>query len=217
VTFAVSWSGGKDACLAMHRAGATDTCGALFTVLDEGGIRSRSHGLRVEVLQAHAASLGVPLHTVRASWEGYEAAVIEGLVRLKASGMDAVVFGDIDTDSHKAWEMRVCEAAALEARLPVWREDRQVVLRDFLEAGYEARLVAVREGKLDPALLGRVLDWALIREIEAAGCDPCGEFGEYHTVVTGGPRFPRPLRLVPGARVLVRGVWALDFETAVEG
>lgn len=212
MTFAVSWSGGKDACLALHRALASDDCGGLFTVMDEGGARTRSHGLRLEVVQAQADALGLPLRTVRASWETYEEAVVEGLRALKAEGVTAAVFGDIDTESHRAWEERVCAAAGLEARLPLWQEPRAAVLRDFLESGHAARIVAVREGLLDPALLGRVLDAGLIAEIEAAGCDPCGEFGEYHTVAVGGPRFRHPVRLAAGGRVLVRGVWALDFE-----
>lgn len=211
MTFAVSWSGGKDACLALHRAAVSDRCGALFTVMDESGNRSRSHGLRIEVLQAQAEALGLPLRTARASWEGYESAVIAGLEALREEGVDAAVFGDIDTAAHREWELRVCAAAGLEARLPIWQEDRRTVLRDFLEAGYQARIVAVREGQLDPGLLGRALDPGLILEIEAAGCDPCGEFGEYHTLVTGGPGFRPALDVVPGERVLVRGVWALDF------
>ena len=211
MTFAVSWSGGKDACLALHRAAATDACAALFTVLDETGTRTRSHGLRLEVVQAQADALGLPLRTVRASWETYEAAVIGGLRALRAEGITAAVFGDIDTESHRDWEARVCAAAGLEARLPLWKEDRHTVLREFLQTGHRARLVAVREGRLAPDLLGRVLDPDLVAAIEAAGSDPCGEFGEYHTVVEDGPRFSRALGLVPGERVLVRGVWALDF------
>jgi len=157
----------------------------------------------------------VPLRTARASWEGYESAVIEGLKALRAEGAGAAVFGDIDTEAHREWERRVCAAAGLEARLPLWREDRHAVLRDFLEAGYRARIVAVREGKLGPELLGRELDRELVAQIEAAGCDPCGEFGEYHTVVVDGPRFRQGLDLAPGERVLVRGVWALDFQVGV--
>lgn len=184
-------------------------------MLDESGLRSRSHGLRLEVLQAQAAALELPLRTVRAGWSDYEAAFVEGLRGLKTEGIGAAVFGDIDTDSHRAWEERVCAAAGLEARLPIWQAPRHELLEEFLRSGHRARLVAVREGLLGPELLGRELDAELIAHIEAAGCDPCGEFGEYHTVVVDGPRFKRPLRLVEGGRVLIRGVWAMDFEVGL--
>ena len=215
MTFAVSWSGGKDAGLSLHRAAGSDDCAALFTVMDETGARSRSHGLRLEILQAQADAVGVPLRTVRASWDTYEASVVEGLRAMKAEGIGAAVFGDIDTEAHRAWEEGVCAAAGLEARLPLWREARTDLLREGLETGHRARLVAVREGRLDPELLGRVLDGELLAAIEAAGCDPCGEFGEYHTVLVDGPRFRSGLDLEPGERVLVRGVWALDFRLGV--
>jgi uncharacterized protein (TIGR00290 family) len=214
MSFAVSWSGGKDACLALHRAAERDEPAALLCVMDETGARSRSHGLRPEVLEAQAAALGLPLRMVRASWSDYESAVVEGLSVLKAEGIGAAVFGDIDTDSHRAWEERVCAAAGLEARLPLWQVPRRTLLSDYLDSGHRAVLVAVREGLLEPELLGRTLDWDLVAHIEAAGCDPCGEFGEYHTVAVDGPRFRRPVRLVPGERVLVRGVWAMDFDVA---
>ena len=32
--------------------------------------------------------------------------------------------------------------------------------------------------------------------MESIGVDPCGEFGEYHTIVTNCPRFLSPLAVV---------------------
>ena len=57
-----SWSGGKDSALALHHAlGEGAEPGLLVTMLTEGGERSRSHGLRRELLEAQAASIGVPI------------------------------------------------------------------------------------------------------------------------------------------------------------
>ncbi|MGH9066436.1 MAG: hypothetical protein ACRD0J_02785, partial [Acidimicrobiales bacterium] len=42
------------------------------------------------------------------------------------------------------------------------------------------------------------------------GIDPAGENGEYHTVVTDGPLFSRPLPLVLGDTSLRDGVWFVD-------
>ena len=49
-----------------------------------------------------------------------------------------------------------------------------------------------------------------VRELEALGVDPCGELGEYHTLVTGTPLFNAPIGLVLGARELHSECWALD-------
>jgi len=47
---AVSWSGGKDGYLAQHRSVGCFDIQALLTMFTEDGTRSRSHGLRPEIV-----------------------------------------------------------------------------------------------------------------------------------------------------------------------
>jgi diphthamide synthase (EF-2-diphthine--ammonia ligase) len=49
-----------------------------------------------------------------------------------------------------------------------------------------------------------------VRELEALGVDPCGEYGEYHTLVTNTPLFDAPLDVTFGAREMHSECWALD-------
>lgn len=212
VPFLASWSGGKDSCLAFHRAAAIGQPAALLTMFSTDGARSRSHGLRPELLHAQAAALGLPLHISRAEWDTYETAFLAALATLKHQGIATAVFGDIDLEPHREWEEKVCAASELTCCLPLWKEERRALLDEFLALGCRAILVAVKEGKLDPALLGRELDASVIAEIEASGCDACGEEGEYHTAVVDGPRFRSPIRVRPGARELHAGYWFLDLE-----
>ncbi|PNY81061.1 adenosine nucleotide hydrolase [Deinococcus koreensis] len=198
-SFVTSWSGGKDSALAYHRA--TRAGGrplAILTVLDENGERTRSHGLRPEVMRAQADALGVPLWTARASWAAYEAEFTALLARAARAGASRAVFGDIDLQAHRDWEEGVCARAGLEPHLPLWLEDRRPLVDDLLRLGFRALIVAVREDALPTDLLGRELDAPLVREIEALGADACGENGEYHTVLVNGPDFRNPLNLVPG-------------------
>jgi diphthine-ammonia ligase len=58
---AVSWSGGKDSYLALHRSTDAFDIQALLTMFTEDGTRSRSHGLRPEVLARQASLLNLPL------------------------------------------------------------------------------------------------------------------------------------------------------------
>ena len=197
--FVTSWSGGKDSALAFHRARAAGGEPlALLNMLDEAGERSRSHGLRPEVLAAQAEALGVPLRTARASWATYEAGFTGLLAGAKADGAQAAVFGDIDLAAHREWEEKVCAAAGLRASLPLWLEPRRALVDELLGLGFRALLVAVKEDALPAGLLGRTLDAALVAEIERLGADACGENGEYHTVLVDGPDFARPLTLLPG-------------------
>jgi len=210
-TLCCSWSGGKDSCLALHRAlaaGGKLTC--LLTMFTEDGERSRSHGLPRSVLEAQAAAIGVPLLTASATWDEYEAAFVKLLHAAKARGPTTAVFGDIDIPRHREWEENVCRQAGLAAALPLWQHDRLGLLDEWWAAGFEARIIVAREGLVDRSYLGRVLDRATARELAAAGVDACGENGEFHTVVTAGPLFRQPIGLELRDQVLRSGCWFQD-------
>ena len=67
---------------------------------------------------------------------------------------------------------------------------------------------------LDDSWLGRTLHRDMLDELTRLGVDPCGERGEFHTVVTNAPVFSRPLALTYGERVQRSGCWALDVRIA---
>lgn len=85
-----SWSGGKDAALALHRAReAGVVVEHLVTTMVEDGTRSRSHGLRADVLRAQAAAVEVPITLVPTSWADYEARFTAAVAELHAAGLTA--------------------------------------------------------------------------------------------------------------------------------
>lgn len=216
--FVCSWSGGKDSCLALYRAieaGAKPLY--LLSMLREDGKRSRSHGLPLDVLEAQAAALGIPLVIRTASWSKYESVFIATLQELKESGVEAGVFGDIDLEEHRLWEEKVCQAAALEAYLPLWKTPRVQLLEEFLALGFRAIVVAASDERMGRKCLGKVLDTELIHEFSRIGIDPSGEEGEYHTVVTDGPIFAESLTLSVGEQTLHSGYWFLDVHIATGG
>lgn len=194
-----SWSGGKDSCLALWRAVRAEASPqALLTMMDESGERSRSHGARPEVLALQAAALGLPLRVGRASWDGYEAEFISRLGEARTDGCEAVVFGDIDLGPHREWEEKVCAAAGVQAWLPLWQQPRAALVREFIDAGFSARIVVVNTRLAGEEWLGRELSHELVDQMLAAGLDPCAEAGEFHTLATAGPLFAQPLRLRDG-------------------
>ncbi len=206
-----SWSGGKDSCLALYRCvgkGAVPV--ALLTMFDEAGERSRSHGLRPEVLAAQAQRVGIPLLTGRASWQAYESRFKDQLRALRAEGVLDVVFGDIDLPSHREWEERVCSECGMRAHLPLWLADRGAILDEFWAAGFRCRIIAVDAKRLSGGVLGLELTADLAAEFTSRGIDACGENGEFHTIVVDGPLFRRPLDLEFGEIVLSGGYLAID-------
>lgn len=192
------------------RAAATHDVVAMVTMFGEDGSRSRSHGLTPAVVEAQSARLGVPLYIERCSWETYTDQYLRLLDRLQQHGVTHMIFGDIIGDSHREWNERVCAAHGLTPVMPLWGEPTRALADEFLARGGEARLVTVRP-PLDESWLGITLDAALLERLISIGVDPCGEFGEYHTVVTNCPVFSSPLTLRPGRRVLSNGCHAVDL------
>jgi len=211
---AISWSGGKDCCTALMRVADRLDVVAMLTMFGEDGERSRSHGLRPDVIAAHASRLGIPSLTTGCTWESYTDQYIAMLGEAKSHGITHVVFGDIMGAPHRAWNEKVCAAHGLTAVMPLWAEPTRALADEFIARGGEARLVTVRPPLLDESWLGTILDTELLDQLEQLGADPCGELGEYHTVVTNCALFSSPLILVPGRQVLSNGCWAMDFSLA---
>ncbi len=209
-----SWSGGKDSCLALHRAtqaGATPVC--LVTMLIEDGSRSRSHGLRPDVVAAQAAAMGLPLFVRSTSWSDYEASFINVLAEVKEKHGEIVtgIFGDIDLQPHRDWVERVSATADMQAVLPLWNAPRQEMVRECIDVGIDCRIVSCKAELMGQEYLGRQLTSELAASLEAIGVDACGENGEFHTVVVNGPMFDAPLKLEAGEVVEHGGHWALDY------
>src|SRR5262245_28015730 len=95
---AISWSGGKDSCAALHRTHADYDVVAMITMCDEAAARSRSHGLRPAVLEAQAERLGLRRSVGSCTWETYDETFRATLAGLARDGVSHVIFGDIMFD-----------------------------------------------------------------------------------------------------------------------
>ncbi|MBC8554088.1 MAG: diphthine--ammonia ligase [Candidatus Brocadiales bacterium] len=211
-SFACSFSGGKDSCLAIYRAiHAGGDAKKLITMFTEYGERSRSHGLHLSVVTAQSQAMNIPLLTRATSWGDYEKHFTDALTSVRNKGVQRVVFGDIDLQEHRDWEERVCNGIGIRPFLPLWLEERISLLGEFLELGFCAMIIAVKENVLPTSLLGKTLSRTVFEEIESYGADACGEEGEYHTIVYDGPIFQSPLLLARGEEVLRNGYWFLDL------
>lgn len=188
-----SFSGGKDAMLAVQRARAQGLeVRWLLAMLEETGQRLRSHGVPLALLQAQADALGLELVTAAASWDDYQTVFVAQLQALAARGASVAVFGDIDLQAHRDWEEQVCAQTGLQAHLPLWGQPRQALVDAFLAQGWRARVVCTDSRHLDDTFCGRLFDADFVASLPA-GVDACGERGEFHTFVFDGPAFARPV------------------------
>jgi uncharacterized protein (TIGR00290 family) len=189
----VSWSGGKDSCLAAVLALEQGLeLRRLVCMVEPDADRSRSHALPAWVLEAQAAALGAELVLPRAGWSDYEAVFVDTLRRARADGIRHAVFGDIDLAPHREWEEKVCAAAGLEPHLPLWDWPRARVVERILAHRIEATCVCVNTRLLGAEFCGRRYDAAFLADLPP-GVDACGENGEFHTCVTNAPGFRAPV------------------------
>jgi len=188
----VSWSGGKDSCLALWRAQQKHKVAGLLTALDETGLRTRSHGVTMALIETQAHALGVNSHFISATWQSYEKEFIGALQQAQKTGIEQVAFGDIDLVPHREWEEKVCAQAKLLAHLPLWNENRNDLVNEFLNLGFKARVVCVDGRFLDESFVGCDFDQDFIDRLPK-NVDACGENGEFHTFVYDGPNFNTPV------------------------
>lgn len=213
-----SWSGGKESCFACYQTMKEGhEVASLLTVVTTTGNYTRSHRLSAGLLMAQSQAVGIPLYQRRASWNTYEREFTKALTSLKRKGITGGIFGDLALDEHREWVERVCTEAGIVPLLPLWGMERKDLLRAFMAAGFEAIVVAVRRDIMDDRWLGRRIDGKFMEQAEKSGIDPCGENGEYHTLMVDGPIFSKRIE-IGEARVTKRGTMAflqvLDYSLA---
>ena len=213
----VSWSSGKDSAYALHevrRAGELEVVGLLTTVT-ETFRRVSMHGVRESVLEAQARAAGLPLHKVSIPSPCpnavYERAMGAALERLRADGVRRVVFGDLFLEDIRAYREEKLRGTGVDPVFPLWGRPTAALAEEMITSGLRARIVALDPRHLPPSFAGRTFDRELLASFPA-GVDPCGERGEFHTCVTDGPMFDRPIPVVPGEIVQRDGFVFADLE-----
>src|SRR5690606_18311319 len=122
-----------------------------------------------------------------------ESNFVKGISDLKTQyNANNIIFGDIDLQEHRDWEEKVSASAGLNALLPLWLANRKTLTLEMIATGMQAMIISCND-VMGPAFLGKILDEVLLKDLENIGIDPCGENGEYHTVVLNCPLSARPL------------------------
>ena len=202
----VSWSSGKDSAWMVHtlRQRGDVEIGALLTTINEPAQRVAMHAVRVEVLQAQAAALGLPLWMVPIPSpcpnDVYEQAMREAVARAVSDGFTHAAFGDLFLEDIKKYREERLAGSGLTPMFPLFDTDPSYtprLAREMVAGGLRARITCLDPTVVDRAFAGREFDAALLDELPAA-IDPCGERGEFHTCAYAGPMFNRPINIETG-------------------
>lgn len=199
----LSWSGGKDAAFALRelRRDGTVEVVSLFTTVGEATGRSTMHGVRRELYERQAAAIGLPIELVelppRPSNETYESIMDREIDRLARRGVTTFAFGDLHLEEIRNYREEQLSETHVDGRWPVWGRASRGFMADLLAADFRAVVAAVDGAYLDSSHLGRTIDPPFLGRLPRE-VDPAGEGGEYHTFVTDGPIFERPVPVEAG-------------------
>ena len=142
--------------------------------------------------------VGLPLITIELpevfpSNEIYQSTIVSAL---KGSGLsiDAVAFGDMFCNGIADYRRSYIEPAGWECVFPLMGESSQALASEIIDRGIETFLVTVDSDALDMSYCGKKYTLELIDSLPSH-VDPCGEDGEFHTLVTSAPCFKGKLKI----------------------
>lgn len=200
-----NWSTGKDAALALHKIlnDSNYSVESLVTSVNKSFQRVSMHGVREELLNEQAKSIGIPLHKIyfpeEVSMDVYNEIMKENMQQLVLNNYKYAVFGDIFLDDLKDFREKKLAEVNLEAVFPLWKQHTKELLNEFISEGFKAITVSVNAKYLDKSFVGRQLDHSFLADLPP-NVDPCGENGEFHTFVYDGPIFKQPIEFLIGEK-----------------
>jgi uncharacterized protein (TIGR00290 family) len=212
----ISWSSGKDSAYALleaRRQGIAEIVGVL-TTLSEVYDRVAMHGVRSKILDLQIAALGVPAIKVMLPTpcpnEIYEERMAAACADIAAEGVSHIVFGDLFLADIRAYREERLGQIGMTPLFPLWSRPTRILAREMISAGIEAHIACLDPRQMPISLAGRKFDEQLLADLPRH-VDPCGERGEFHTVVTAGPMFAKPIAFVQGKTVERDGFVFTDF------
>lgn len=185
----------------------------LLTTVNAAADRVAMHGVRRSLLDAQGEAVGLPVHAIDLPWpcsnEAYEERMQAAVTRAREEGVRAMVFGDLFLDDVRRYRERSLAGTGLSAVFPLWRRPTTVVARELVALGVRALVTCVDLSQAPRQLAGRWYDEAFLGDLPAE-VDPCGENGEFHTVVVDGPDFSQGIEVAVGERVERDGFLYVD-------
>ena len=201
----LSWSGGKDSTLALHKLLESQNYDVryLLTTINAGNKRISMHGVHESLLNAQSESLGIPLLKVwiyDSSFEGYERQMTKVLETLRSEDIFTVAFGDIFLEDLRKYREDKLATVGMNAIFPLWGNETNLLLTQFLDLDYQTTICCINNEVLDKSFVGQTLTRELLNSFPA-NVDPCGENGEYHTFCSQGPIFRNSIQFELGKSV----------------
>ncbi|EJG1876097.1 TPA: adenine nucleotide alpha hydrolase [Vibrio parahaemolyticus] len=194
----ISWSSGKDSTLTLERLNENPNYQVVGLYTTYVGKEVPFQATPLEVVQMQADLLALPLITIELpevfpSNDLYQSAIVNAL-QSSVLNVEAVAFGDMFCNGIADYRRSYIEPAGWECVFPLLGENSLSLAMEVIERGIQAMLITIDGSVLSPEWCGRWYDQVLIESLPRH-IDPCGENGEFHTLVTSTPSFQGHIEL----------------------
>lgn len=199
----LSWSSGKDSAWALHllRQDSSIDLQGLFTVMSQKHDRVCMHATRPKLLHRQAEAAGLPIQLINfpdpCTNDQSDAIMREFITQCTAKGIERIAFGDLFLEDIRRYRENQLTGTGIDPVFPLWKIPTDELAEHMLAGGMEAYLSSVDLKKLPARYAGRKWTRELLKELPE-GTDPCGENGEIHTVIVGGPMFRKSIPITVG-------------------
>ncbi len=202
------WSGGKDSAYCLHKVLKEKLFDIeyLLTTVNDNYKRVSMHGVREELLEAQAKSIGIPLlkvGVIEGTNNEYERLIKETLLKAKSKDIYNVIYGDIFLEDLRVYREDFLSKIGMQGIFPIWNINTFELINDFIKQKFKSIICCTNDGYLGKEWLGREIDESFVQKLPN-NCDPCGENGEYHTFCYDGPLFKERINLKVGKRIYKR-------------
>src|SRR5579863_5037103 len=136
------WSGGKDSSFALYRILKNNEyeVTTLFTTVNANFKRVSMHGVREELIEEQAKSIGISLvkmYVKTGSNDEYEKKMEAFMLEQKAKGVEYVIFGDIFLEDLRAYRDKNLEKVGMKGVYPLWKMHTGQLAKDFIGIGFK--------------------------------------------------------------------------------
>ncbi|MET1255274.1 hypothetical protein [Aliikangiella maris] len=199
VKVVVSWSSGKDSALTLLKLLNDENYEVvgLFTTYYTDYVPFQ--GTPLPILMAQAQKINLPLITqslpkIFPDNPTYQQRVIEALKKAPIA-FDAVAFGDMFYNGIVEYRQSYIEPAGWQCVFPLLGISPQKLASEIIEQQIKAFVCTVDSSQCNTRYLGQEYTHQFVQSLPE-NVDPCGENGEFHTLVYDAPFFNAKLGII---------------------
>lgn len=196
----VLFSGGKDSCLALHKAKKEHEIRYLLNVIPVNPDSFMFHKPYPKLLRKQAEMLDIELITVESKGEKEkELEDLKKLIEKVKEKVEGIVVGGIASSYQGKRIKKICEELGLDFVAPLWDYDSEDIWRELLDNGFKVILTKISCEGIGKEWLGRIIDEKRFEELrklsEKHKFRVDFEGGEAESAVLGMPEFKKDIKI----------------------